>query len=275
MPPLFSTRGKSARGAWPRFAGKWYFRAVGPLAGGIIGLVGGLPGLIIGLVMGYLLQELAGQLLTDRAVLAYFENPGRPGFNEGEPGLAAFCALGVIIGGQEAGAGRCAAASFAGGRSPAPLIESFCRLAASRRRELNPDLLAESLAARRAALGDLPALGKALHDLAAGDEALKTAAHIRGILDPGYRAFEKSVHDAAERLVDGQGPEDPWRILGLEPGAGEEEVKSGFRKLAIRYHPDSLSALSGPQQEAASRTFLKIKEAYQTIMDLLAHQPRG
>lgn len=259
---------RSAKGREPRFTGKWYFRAAGPLAGGLVGLIGGLPGLFIGLVMGYLLQELAGQFLTDRAILAYFENPGRPGFNEGEPGLAAFCALGVIIGGQEARAGRCAAVSFAGGKSAAPLIESFCRLAASRRRELNLDLLAESLAARRAALGDLPVLGKALHDLAAGDDELKTAARIRGILDPGYRAFEKGLHDAAERLMDGQGPDggEPWRILGLEPGAGEEEVKSSFRRLAIRFHPDSLSALNEAQREEASRAFLKIREAYQIIM---------
>ena len=263
MPSFF----RPAKGKGPRFTGKRHFWA-GPLAGGLVGLIGGLPGLVIGLVMGYLLQELAGQFLTDRTILAYFENPGRPGFNEGEPGLAAFCALGILISGQEVKAGHCAAAFFAGGRSVAPLIESFCRLAASRRRELNPDLLAESLAARRAAMGDLPVLGKALHDLAAGDDELKTAARIRGILDPGYRAFEKGVHAAAERLMDGQGPEggEPWRILGLEPGVCEEEVKSRFRKLAIRFHPDSLSALNEAQREEASRTFLKIKEAYQTIM---------
>jgi hypothetical protein len=270
MPPFFrSAKGGPARGGRPRFAGKWYFRAAGPLAGGLVGLAGGLPGLLIGLVMGYLLQELAGQFLTDRAILAYFENPGRPLFNEGEPGLAAFCALGVLVSGGETGARRCAAGVFPGGKSAAPLVESFCRLAASRRRELNPDLLAESLAARRAALGDLPVLGKALHDLAAGDEGLKTAASVRGILDPGYRAFEKGVHDAAERLMDGQGPEDgePWHVLGLEPGASEEEVKSRFRRLAIRFHPDSLSGLDEAQREAAARTFLKIKEAYQTIME--------
>jgi DnaJ like chaperone protein len=241
---------------------------MGPLAGGLIGLIGGLPGLIIGLVMGYLLQELAGQFRTDRAVLAYFENPGRSGFNEGEPGLAAFCALCILITGHEAKAGRCAAEVFSGGKIPAALIESFCRLAGSRRRELNPDLLAESLASRRAALGDLPVLGKALHALASGGEELKTAAHIRGILDPGYRAFEKGVHAAAERLVDGQGQDSggPWRVLGLEPGASEEEVKSCFRKLAIRFHPDSLSAMDPARREEASRTFLKIKEAYQQII---------
>jgi DnaJ like chaperone protein len=263
MPPLF--RFAKHRG----LAGKWYLRAAGPLAGGLAGLAGGLPGLFIGLVMGYLLQELIRQFRTDRAILAYFEDPGRPGFNEGEPGLAAFCALGVLVGGNEARAGRCAAGVFPGGRSTAPLIESFCRLAASRRRELNLDLLAESLAARRASLGDLPALGKALHTLASGDEELKTAAAIRGILDPGYRAFEKEVHAAAERLMDRQGPEsnDPWHILGLAPGASEEEVKSSFRRLAIRFHPDSLSALDEAQRAGAARTFLKIKEAYQTIME--------
>jgi DnaJ-domain-containing protein 1 len=256
----------------PHFAGKRYLRAAGLLAGGLVGLIGGLPGLAAGLVIGYLLQELARQILTDRAILAYFENPGRPGFNEGEPGLAAFCALGVLITGQETRAARRAAAAVAGGRAAAPLIESFCRLAASRRRKLNPDLLAESLAARRAALGDLPALGKALHDLASGDGELKTAAAIRGILDPGYRAFEKSIHDAAGRLAEGQG-ENPWRVLGLEPGASEEEVKSGFRRLAIRFHPDSLPALTAARREEAARNFLKIREAYRTVMATFRRAP--
>jgi DnaJ-domain-containing protein 1 len=232
--------------------------------------------------MGYLIQELFRQFSMDRAAAAYFENPGRSGFDEGEPGLAAWCALAVIIIAESlapedrnAGPGtepesalgakaiRAAAEAFPGGKN-GPRIESFCRLAESRRRRLNPDLLAESLAARRASRGDLSLLGKILHGLAAGDRALETAARIRAVLDPGYRAFEQEIHGAAERFL-APAP-DPWEILGLSPGASPEEVKSGFRRLAIQFHPDSLQGLDEKQRQDAARAFIKIEEAYREIM---------
>jgi hypothetical protein len=254
---------------------------LGPLVGVLAGLAGGLPGALIGGLMGYLIQELFRQFLVDRAVAAYFENPGRPGFYEGEPGLAAWCALAVMIlsesatpEGREAGPGsavgaeavRGAAAAFPGGGKNGPLIESFCRLAESRLHFLNPDLLAESLAARRSSRGDLPRLGKMLHAFASGDRALQTAARIRATLDPGYRAFEQGIHDAAERLF--SPPPDPgaWKLLGLKPGASPEEVKSGFRRLAIQFHPDSLQGLDEKQREKAARAFMKIEAAYREIM---------
>jgi DnaJ-domain-containing protein 1 len=214
-------------------------------------------------------------------VAAYFENPGRPGFYEGEPGLAAWCALAVIILSEsippenralDSGASigeeirRSAEAVFPGAGAYGPLIESFCRLAESRREALNADLLAESLAARRFSRGDLPLLGRTLHALAAGDEALRTAAHIRGIMDPGYRAFEQGVHHAAERLFFTAPEASPWEVLGLRPGASPEEIKSGFRRLAMQFHPDSLQFLDEIRREEAARAFMRIEEAYREIM---------
>jgi DnaJ-domain-containing protein 1 len=254
-------------------------RWLGPLAGGLAGMIAGPPGIPAGALMGYLVQELFRQFSADRAVAAYFENPGRSGFYEGEPGLAAWCALAVIVISESlspedrAGPGtepesalaaeaiRAAAAAFPGGGSQ---IESFCRLAESRRRRLNPDLLAESLAARRSSRGDLPLLGKIIHSLAAGNRALETAARVRAVLDPGYRTFEQEVHGAAERLL--APPPDAWKLLGLEPGASPEEVKSGFRRLAIQFHPDSLQGLDEKQREEAARAFMKIEAAYREIM---------
>jgi hypothetical protein len=240
-----------------------------PLAGAVIGLAGGAAGAAAGLVLGLLLREVFDRFNADRAALDYLENPGPSDFYEGEPGLAAYCALSIIVlslslskknrrGGNSLplteAASRDAVLSFPG--EPV-FVELFCRLAASCRRRLNPDLLAESLASRRRNSGDLPALGKALGALAEGDEAKDTARRIRRILDPGYEAHETDAPDSRNN--------HPWEILGLAEGASQEEVKSVYRRLAIQFHPDSLAGLSENQKMEAERVFIRIKEAYREI----------
>lgn len=51
---------------------------------------------------------------------------------------------------------------------------------------------------------------------------------------------------------------DPYRTLGLEPGAPTAEVKRAYRRLAKAFHPDSAG-------EAALPRFLAIHEAYEAI----------
>ena len=51
---------------------------------------------------------------------------------------------------------------------------------------------------------------------------------------------------------------DPYRTLGLEPGASMAEVKRAYRRLAKAFHPDSAG-------EAALPRFLAIHEAYEAI----------
>ncbi len=51
---------------------------------------------------------------------------------------------------------------------------------------------------------------------------------------------------------------DPYRVLGVPPGAPMEEVKAAYRRLAKRHHPDA----AGPDQLAR---FLTVQAAYETI----------
>ena len=58
----------------------------------------------------------------------------------------------------------------------------------------------------------------------------------------------------------------PYRILGLMPGAGPKLVRSAFRTLCLKWHPDF-----NPGDFEAARRFLQIKAAY----DMLAGESRG
>lgn len=54
--------------------------------------------------------------------------------------------------------------------------------------------------------------------------------------------------------------DDPYRILGVSPGASEEEVTKAYRKLAKKYHPDL-----NPGDETAAKKMSEINAAYDRI----------
>ena len=60
----------------------------------------------------------------------------------------------------------------------------------------------------------------------------------------------------------GKREEDYYEILGVERAASEEELKSAFRKLAMKFHPDR-----NPTDTQAEHRFKKIAEAYQVLSD--------
>jgi curved DNA-binding protein len=54
---------------------------------------------------------------------------------------------------------------------------------------------------------------------------------------------------------------DYYKILGVERGAAEEDIKKAYRKLARKYHPDV------SKEANAKEKFQEVSEAYETLRD--------
>ena len=55
---------------------------------------------------------------------------------------------------------------------------------------------------------------------------------------------------------------DYYEVLGLQKGASESEIKSAFRKMAMKYHPDR-----NPGDKSAEEKFKEVNEAYSILSD--------
>ena len=53
---------------------------------------------------------------------------------------------------------------------------------------------------------------------------------------------------------------DYYKILGLEKGASESEIKKSYRKLAQKYHPDKNKG-----DKESEKKFKELSEAYEVL----------
>lgn len=54
---------------------------------------------------------------------------------------------------------------------------------------------------------------------------------------------------------------DYYKILGIQTGANEDEIKKAYRKMALKYHPDK------NKDPNAEEKFKEIAEAYDVLSD--------
>lgn len=66
---------------------------------------------------------------------------------------------------------------------------------------------------------------------------------------------------------------DPYKILGVSPTASDEEVKTAYRTLAKKYHPDNYA--NSPIADLASEKMKEINEAYDQVVNERKHRTTG
>ncbi len=57
---------------------------------------------------------------------------------------------------------------------------------------------------------------------------------------------------------------NPYDVLGVSPGATDEEIKRAYRRLSRQYHPDA--NVNNPNPKLAEEKFKEVQQAYNQIM---------
>ena len=59
---------------------------------------------------------------------------------------------------------------------------------------------------------------------------------------------------------------DPYALLGVNSGAGPDEIRAAYRRMVAQYHPDKVSHLGKEFQEMAHQKLIAIQQAYEVLM---------
>ncbi|MEG1536296.1 MAG: DnaJ domain-containing protein, partial [Clostridia bacterium] len=60
---------------------------------------------------------------------------------------------------------------------------------------------------------------------------------------------------------------DLYEVLGVAKSATDVEIKSAYRKLAIKLHPDRFATAGEDEKKAAEEKFKELTHAYEVLSD--------
>lgn len=61
---------------------------------------------------------------------------------------------------------------------------------------------------------------------------------------------------------------DPHKVLGVTPNASDDEIKSAYKALLKKYHPDNYAGTNNPLENLAVEKYEEVIEAYDEIMNM-------
>jgi len=91
---------------------------------------------------------------------------------------------------------------------------------------------------------------------------------VGGLFLPVVEAAPRRQQHQKKRGGEGakiQSETDYYKILGVKKSAKPKEIKSAYRKLALKYHPDKVEGEK--EKEEAEKVFVKVSEAYSVLSD--------
>lgn len=91
------------------------------------------------------------------------------------------------------------------------------------------------------------------------DSEISIIRQICGYLGIGIADFQ-SIKAMFVRETGGD-----YKILEISPDASEDEIKSAYRKMAKKYHPDKVAHLGEEVAKQAGEKFRKVQEAYENL----------
>jgi len=106
---------------------------------------------------------------------------------------------------------------------------------------------------------------QALYGLDRYDEAVGDAEKALR-LDPSNNDLKRQLQEAKVELKKSK-RKNYYKILGVEKDATEKEIKKGFRKMAMKWHPDRFASKEDDEKQAAEVKFKEIGEAYEVLKD--------
>lgn len=89
-------------------------------------------------------------------------------------------------------------------------------------------------------------------------QVIARIAQYLGLNQTDFDRQELLHRPAAKRL-------DPYQVLGLAASASDSEIKSAYRKLVKKYHPDALQGMGDDVVKEAEATFRQIQSAYEEL----------
>jgi DnaJ-domain-containing protein 1 len=256
-------------------------RHAGLLTGGVLGLLSGLHvfGLAIGTLLGYFADEILHDRRTLKAATALMSGAGPGPLDDhwvvNTISVALACHAATACGGARGDRGiglaekellksRIMAGLTLHGRGVGLVGQLVDRCFSTT--IVAPDALAKTLK-NHANADQREDLVRLLLTVCACDEGrIDTAQNglirdISVILEIPPATFNSLRREVVST------DEEAYRTLGIDPDTADHEVRTVYRRLASQFHPDTGGVLEDHQQEQSREAFMRIKNAFNRIME--------